>query len=566
MAYLKNRVLFFTTSPRNPEKMIPEIRLLEENYVMNKWSKQTQIDFMDKLIDTNFYIGTKFPKDKAFSARDRINRAPKALGFVNLDPYIYLTEPGKEFISKNNVQEIFLRQLLKFQIPSIYHKEHISIKGSFCVRPYLELLRLIKDMGKLTFDELKIFGLRLINYKKYDEIVREIKKFRVAKEIHQGKYKHFVNAELERAIEDVYSEELAKGKYSVRESKSSTRKKFFATKKNNFRDYADACFRYLRFTGLVSVSYQGKSLSIFPDKLEEVEYILKNVPREPIFENDKTRYKEYLYNSKLPELYYDNKENLITSIMKLESINRSILINKTIDELKNEREKIIQDKKRGYIDTQVQDLKSFALYSEIIDTYNEIVSENVYDAPLMLEWNTWRAMTMLNGGEIKGNFLIDDFGHPMATAPGNMPDIVCDYGDFLISVEVTLTHGARQYESEGEPVARHLGRLKKNSGRNVYCIFLAKKVSKATAAHFYALQKINIDYYGGKSFIIPFDLDQFMLLVENSYTYQSRVTPRQLQGLLTEISHLTRTTKDENEWLTMIDSIIKKWPRLSDNC
>lgn len=39
---------------------------------------------------------------------------------------------------------------------------------------------------------------------------------------------------------------------------------------------------------------------------------------------------------------------------------------------------------------------------------------------LFLEWNTWRAMTMLDGGTIKGNFRIDDAGRPTSTAQGNM--------------------------------------------------------------------------------------------------------------------------------------------------
>lgn len=32
MAYLKNKALFFTTSPRTPSKMIPEIQLLSEHF------------------------------------------------------------------------------------------------------------------------------------------------------------------------------------------------------------------------------------------------------------------------------------------------------------------------------------------------------------------------------------------------------------------------------------------------------------------------------------------------------------------------------------------------------
>ena len=42
MASLNNkRMLFFTTSPRTPFKMIPEIELLGNNFSGQKWNKHT---------------------------------------------------------------------------------------------------------------------------------------------------------------------------------------------------------------------------------------------------------------------------------------------------------------------------------------------------------------------------------------------------------------------------------------------------------------------------------------------------------------------------------------------
>ena len=57
----------------------------------------------------------------------------------------------------------------------------------------------------------------------------------------------------------------------------------------------------------------------------------------------------------------------------------------------------------------------------------------------------------------------------MSTAQGNMADIICDYGDFGLAVEVTMQCGQRQYEMEGEPVSRHLAKLKKEIGKEAYC-------------------------------------------------------------------------------------------------
>ena len=98
MARIDNKLLFFTTSPRTPAKMIPEIQLLHEKFSGKVWNPATQEKFMDELAQSDFFEGKGSPSDKAFSARDRINRAPKALGFIDLKPHIKLTDAGKKLI------------------------------------------------------------------------------------------------------------------------------------------------------------------------------------------------------------------------------------------------------------------------------------------------------------------------------------------------------------------------------------------------------------------------------------------------------------------------------------
>ena len=123
-------------------------------------------------------------------------------------------------------------------------------------------------------------------------------------------------------------------------------------------------------------------------------------------------------------------------LMRNYSYTKRELLGKTIGELKDLRDSSVQTKRVAIIQKQTEELKSYALYQEVIDTYNEILSDEVYDAPLFLEWNTWRAMTMLDGGTIKGNFKVDDSGRPTSTAQGNMPDIECDYGTFACQLKL----------------------------------------------------------------------------------------------------------------------------------
>ena len=73
--------------------MMPEIELLIRHFNGEVWNKDTQVKFMQVLREGSFFEGPG-TNDPAFSARDRINRAPKALGFVNLKPVI--SDPRKE--------------------------------------------------------------------------------------------------------------------------------------------------------------------------------------------------------------------------------------------------------------------------------------------------------------------------------------------------------------------------------------------------------------------------------------------------------------------------------------
>lgn len=307
------------------------------------------------------------------------------------------------------------------------------------------------------------------------------------------------------------------------------------------------------------MSYKNHSISFYPDKLKDVDFILKSVERKPVYIDDIEKYKEYLFNASKPVLYIDNRNNVADHLMRISEYTQRQLSGMTLDELKDLRDSIVAERKKTVINEQVIKIKSYALYSEIIDTFNEIISDGYYDAPLMLEYNTWRAMTMLDGGEIKGNFNFDDIGQPLSTAAGNMPDIECDYRDYALSVEVTMQSGQKQYESEGEPVARHLGYLKKGCGKETYCLFIAPTINSATLAHFYGLNHIPIALYGGKTKIIPLDLDQFMRLVENSYNYTTQPKPVDVRKFIDSVIEQGDIASDENDWKERIQKCVDEW-------
>ncbi|KAA6335484.1 hypothetical protein EZS27_016294 [termite gut metagenome] len=324
------------------------------------------------------------------------------------------------------------------------------------------------------------------------------------------------------------------------------------------RDYADACFRYLRATGLVNISHIGKSISIVPEKIQEVDYFLQNADREPCFVNDESRYIAYLGNAQTPQLLTDDRDLLLNKCCT-EFPHIQVDGNATLSELKDILSNEIAGRKEQLIAEQVTAMKDYRLYDEINNTFGQIVNKSLYDAPLMLEWNTWRAMTMLDGGIIKANLKFDDFGNPMSTAQGNIADIICDYGDFGLTVEVTMLLGQHQYEMEGEPVTRHLAKLKKETNKPAYCLFVAPNINDACIAYFYALHKMNISYYAGTSTIVPLPLNVFQKMVDDSYKASYTPDPKHIKRFFERSNEIIATCSDEKAWYNEITTEALNW-------
>ena len=78
-------------------------------------------EYWEGMVKTSTLVTTE-DYDYYIEIRKRIRDDTKSLGFITLSPAINLTPAGKMLVSAKRTEEIFLRQLLKFQIPSPYHK------------------------------------------------------------------------------------------------------------------------------------------------------------------------------------------------------------------------------------------------------------------------------------------------------------------------------------------------------------------------------------------------------------------------------------------------------------
>lgn len=552
----KSRTLFGVTSPRTIEKIIPEIALLIREFGGKKWAGNAELQgaFFKALSASEFYEDATPASDPAFSARERITRAPKALGFVDLEPTLQLTAAGNELLSTSRPFDIITKQLLKFQLPSPYHTQ--STEQKFYVKPYLELLRAVNELGSLSKIEIAFFFLQITHINKFDMVINKIIKFREGKKSFSGSYRMYVDLASRNEILEIFDAEIKAGKLKTRETPESTLAGFVSTKRSNMLDYADAMMRYIRATQLVTVDPKTYRLVIGNTRREELDYILSEVPREPYTFVNKQEFKQYLFSATNLPLLDDDIDRLVG---KLESLGVVPAANLKINKLKDLLEKSEKEIVHRKVEETKQQLRTYSEYNEIMDVFKQINNKEVPDAPLWLEWNVWRSLVMLNFAKrVHGNFVVDLDGMPLNTAGAKKPDIEVDYEDFSMIVEVTTSTGQKQYDMEGEPVARHYGRAKDDLNQNLYCIFIAPKISDGTLGHYFNLNRMNTKYYGGKTRIIPMTIVEFTQFIQAGRDGNFS-DPKKLETYLKSICDFNQHCSGEDEWYQKIKEDLLKW-------
>ncbi len=549
----KTKHLFGFTSPRTIEKIIPELNILSQQFSGKAWG-ENQINFFDAIFKSDFYEGTTYPQDPALAARDRITRAPKALGFIQLKPFIELTKAGNQLVNQKRLPELFTKQLLKFQLPSPYHTQSPTV--NFNVRPYLELLRLINELGSISKTEIALFFLQLVNYNKFDEIKNKILKFRETRKNNRSvSWKTYVSQEFEKQISIIFADEVTAKNFRTRESSDESFKKFVKTKEGNMRDYADAFFRYIRGTQLVTID-KNLHLRISNLKQDSVDFLLKNTDRNAL-NLTLVEYENYLFDPDELIVLEDNSELINSKIKELDdSIDVESLRVDDAKDLLNDLE--IQRKAKTIEDT-VNHLKLRSDIDDILDIFAKIKKRDVPDVPLFLEWNIWRAFAALNHTQaIEGNFIVDLDGMPLNTAPGKKPDIEINYGSFSCIVEVTMSSGDTQFNMEGSSVPRHYGDLVRKVDHDAYCIFIAPKVAPGTKAHFFNLNRFSTKHYGGKTKIVPMSLDDFISFLQVGITHNFQDVNK-LKNWLDNLISFNLDSEDEEVWFEEIRRKISTW-------
>lgn len=339
---------------------------------------------------------------------------------------------------------------------------------------------------------------------------------------------------------------------------------------HTFNDYADMNMRYLKATGMVQS--KGKGIALIPEKRAlAIALTSELLSNKPIIE----LYQSLCNGSVLPtdnaNVAYQVLEDLLQQIQRY-GITYSI-VGKPLDtpahinQVRYEIEELIAEKKEEvYATEQVEKWQEIAAYMDLIASrrdrmrINDEVEIRVprTEAPAYLEWSLWRAFlaidTLANKPYQVRRFKIDQDFMPVSTAPGNGPDLIAEFEDCVVVIEVTLSESSRQEAMEGEPVRRHIADLMQQYDKPVYGLFIANRIDSNTAETF----RIGVWYTRNDDRlslkIVPFTLTQFSSYFKAMFTSET-ATPQSIVSLIEECE-TCRQHFEAPEWKQEIGNIV----------
>lgn len=573
-----SRVWFFPTSPRSPYKIRAELELLQSVSHL-PWSRtEGQAKFAALLSQAKNFEGEISAEEPTFSARDR-TRAPKILGLVEQNGQgdnakISLTGAGERFLTLSESEEaaFFLNQIAKVQFPSAQHSGR-QFESMSC-RPLTITLEIMLRIGSLTKEEFGLFVLPCVTADEVAVSINKLVTFRekIKKETPGLGRKKLKKELIEERIKEIYAKDIEAGKTRLREGGTD----FVLTKTRTLRDYADSSFRYLLATGLFRIEPHGKTFSLLDSKQKIAADLIKDLGLGSTYEdyNPRTYTSHYLGNPREPSITLFSKESQTYRLLrKLEAGGFSIAqmseIRKVFSEIVSgfERENFLNnldtDQIIEAISKQSAELvkKRAEVTPEILQMFKDITAKEaeLIDRPLFLEWNTWRAFTSLNDAiEVIGNFRCDTDGNPLGTASGKQSDIVAEYNDFWLAVEVTLSTGHKQYEAESESIVRHVGklqaeRIENEDMRPVFGLFIAPKINETVVNYLMTTARMKSKIYKGPVRIAPLPLEGLQQFLACNQMAKSTSSLRILELLSSVFEDQLLLAGDEPAWLEQIN-------------
>lgn len=441
------------------------------------------------------------------------------------------------------VQECYLRAMSVEQFPMPDGKQHFS--------PLRWLLAIMLELEKRTGSS-------------------ELSRIEFALWGHTTNPSYDLNMVVDNILDLRKRRAAAPAKRPFDKKEITERGKKYDKKADNFLDYSDMNMRYLRISGVLQ--RKGRGLIIVPTKHILAEKLAKTTAgAEPIIE----QYKLLCNGAPLPTDNLEVAKSLLDDLTK-QMKERRILFDisdlplTTSAEINIARQRLenilAQTDEIQYANDQCNQWKEIADYMSLLikgggklvydeDNAIEVPKD---ETPVYLEWTLWRAALaidhMVNKPyEVRG-FKLDSGFMPVSAAGGGKGDLYCEFDDFTILTEVTMSTSSRQEAMEGEPVRRHVSDAVLKYDKPVYGMFIAVRIDTNTAETF----RHGVWYAKGdvkqRLDIVPLTLAQFQKYFSAMFE-AGKASPERLRELILSCES-RRDILEAPAWKQYIDAIV----------
>ena len=547
------------TGLRNPNRIQEGFKAFANSPYVGNLRKENEIDFMN-FLNAQGIIQNEDGKDKSGSHARKWRLMFSKNGFIypqvkkkdgdqdELGQLDDITPFGRTFFKADTypaVQECYLRAQSVEQVAMPDGKSYFS-PLRWILAIMLELERRTGS-SEITRIEFALWGQTTNPSYSIEDVVNNILDLRVRRK-----------------------QAPSKRKFDEKEIKE--RGKYYNKKTDNFNQYSDMNMRYLRISGILQ--RKGRGMIIVPAKHILAEKLAKSTSNE---ESIMIQYKRLCKGAELPTDNVDTAKALLDDLIK-QMKSRQILFDindlplKTATEINIARRRLenilSQTDEIQYAKEQCNQWQEIADYMELLikgggkRTYDDdnVIEVPKDETPAYLEWILWRASLaidhMVNKPyEVRGFKLDSDF-LPVSAAGGGKGDLYCEFNDFTILTEVTMSTSSRQEAMEGEPVRRHVSDAVLKYDKPVYGMFIAVKIDTNTVETF----RHGIWYARGdlkqRLDIVPLTLAQyreyFMAMFRTGHA-----SPEKLRELIL-LCETRRDILNAPRWKTYIDIAINE--------
>ena len=549
---------------RNPNRIMDGFRVFSESPFVGHLRKENEIEFT-KLLNEKGIIHNEEGKDESGSHARKWRLVFSRSGLIypklnssegqqsDLGPLDDITPFGRAFLKADTypaIQEFFLRAMSVEQVAVNKGTSHFS--------PLRWILAIMVELEKRTGTS-------------------ELSRIEFALWGHTTTPEDGLSNVVDKILDLRKRRSTASSKNVFDKNEIKLRGKDYKGKSGNFVDYADMNMRYLRISGVLQ--RKGRGLIIAPAKHLLAEALAKStVSTRPLIDE----YRLLCNGAPLPTDNENVAKSVLNDLMRQMKERRiafdiSDLPLDTPAEINIARRRlesiIAQTDEIQYAQAQCDQWKEISDYMSLLikgggkTVYDEDNAIEVPkdETPAYLEWTLWRASLAIDHlvnmpYEVRGFKLDSDF-MPVSAAGGGKGDLYCEFEDFTILTEVTMSTSSRQEAMEGEPVRRHVSDAVLKYDKPVYGMFIAVRIDTNTAETFRHGIWYAKDDVKQRLDIVPLTLAQFQKYFVAMFD-ANKANPETVRDLLVECES-QRDILEAPFWKKYIDrTVAEKSERL----